>query len=643
MDKSAFEKLLQPGRIGSMTTRNKMKLAAVTPLYSPVDGSVTDRLIAFFAERARGGAGMVTIGGPFVHPCGIFESGATAAFDDDAIPGLRRLAEAIKLEGARAGFQLLHYGRCARPGQGLQPMDASAVPPMTPTFVQSREMTKKDIEEQKQAHIEVARRGKEAGFDYVEVVAGVGALISGFLSPLTNRRADQYGGTLENRARFLLEIIEGVRSQVGPDYPIICRINVEELMEGGNTPDELRKVALMAEESGIDAFSCGIGWHESSKPSLVMEVPQGHWLFLARAMKKAVRVPVMIAYRLHSPYIAEEAIEGGAIDFWEMCRPLIADPELPNKVSEGRPEDIVSCISCNYCFSRVFSSQPLTCTVNPRAGRENNEEYLIVPAIKKEKVIIVGGGPGGMEAARVAALRGHEVTLYESEPYLGGQLELSTRTPHREPVKDLIKYYAVQMQKLKVNVLLGQNATATQLLATKPDVVVLATGATPEVPDLQALNNNELITAHDILADKAWVGQKVLIWGGRQIGVQTAEFLATRGKDVLMVEEKGVGRDIVKLDRHHYMRRIKKLGVRIFTGWTVKKASPGEVVIADENGAEQTLLIDTLIIAKSLKSNNSLRGELENHVEELYLVGDCVVPRKAANAIHDGFRVAVQI
>jgi 2,4-dienoyl-CoA reductase (NADPH2) len=636
-----YRKLFEPAMIGKMEVKNRIKFAATgTGLCS--GGKVSDREIAWLVARAKGGAGLVTVSGTAPHPTGVWSQVQFPNWDDSHIFELRKLAGAIKEHGAKACLQIVHAGRYASTNE--EPVGPSDIPPTLRRFQKVRALNLEEIKTLVEAHGEAVRRAKEAGFDAAEIGAMAGYLIASFLSPWTNKRTDQYGGSLENRARFLSECIKSAKKKAGADYPLLVRMCGDERIEGGNTPEDMKSIAKLLEEAGADAISITVGWHESRAPGLTMEIPPGHWLYLAEGMKRVLDIPVCMAFRLNSAEIAEQAIEDGKLDFWEMSRPLIADPELPNKLAQGREEDIASCIACMQgCYNRVFHDQPVRCLINARAGKEWDKSYEIRPSPVRKKVLVVGGGPGGLEAARVAALRGHDVTLYEKGPSLGGQLELASKTPHREEMGNAIKYLSSQIRKLGVKVVLQQEVTPALVRELKPQVVVVATGSIPVIPEIPGAQQGRIATAHEVLNGEVEVGPRVVVWGGRQIGVQTAEFLASQGKEVTIIEESPkIGRDITIFDVWGFRMRLSKLGVRMLTNSTLKEIALDGVTVVGEKG-EQTVPADTVVVARKMRANNELREKLQGEVARLFAVGDCVAPRKAINAIHEGFRVGVQI
>lgn len=656
-----LKNLVKPGRVGRLTVKNRMKYAATVNNFCDYKTcEVTDREVAFLRERARGGFGIVTTSGGHPHILGKGYIGQMGLDSDNFIPGLRRLAQAIKDEGAIAIGQVMHTGRYAHPKEyGINeaiaagkkvpgmPVGPTAMPSPIKRYAPCREMSIEEIEEQVELHAQAARRIKEAGFDGVEICAIAGYLISNFLSPWTNKRKDKYGGSLENRARFLLEIIKRSKELVGHDYPFLVRLNGTDLIEGGNPDEAYIEIAKMCEELGVDLFSVTVGWHESTNAAITAEIKAGQWLYLAEKWKKAgIKTPICMAYRLNKPEVADKAIGDGIIDFWEMCRPGIADPYLPKKITEGRPEDIVICPADNQgCFYYIFVDQLMGCMLNPRVGREWDPTYEIRPAEKKKKILVIGGGPAGMEAARVAALRGHDVTLYEKSNGLGGQMKLGAKTPLLYDWHDLIHYYSTQLTKAGVKVELGKEANPDLINKAGADVLILATGAKPAILKIPGIDNKKVTNIFDVLEEKVTIGKNVVILGGNEIAVQTAEFVASLGKEVTIIEKgKNIGYDINIFNVLAHRRKIAELKIKTLVNVNVEKITDEGVIITTLGGREATIIADTIVNAEPFEPDRELLDSLKaSAAAEIYSIGDCAGFRKLYEAIHDGYKVGVKV
>jgi 2,4-dienoyl-CoA reductase-like NADH-dependent reductase (Old Yellow Enzyme family)/thioredoxin reductase len=605
------------------------------------DGSISQSYRDFLVTRAKGGAALITVGGAYPHRSGKGFFRQMGADRDEFVPGWKALVEEIHACGAKACLQFMHVGRYSFPEiLGGPPVAPSALAPRIPRGT-PRELTTQEVRDLVEAHALAAARGKAAGFDAIELSASTGYLVASFLSPYSNQRRDEYGGDLAGRARFLVEIIRAMKERTGGELPIISRMNADELMpEEGNTVEECKRIAQMAQEAGADAISLTVGWHESRLPAVTMDVPIGHWIGLAKEFKQALRVPVIMAYQLTTPEAAARALQEGAVDFAGMARPLIADPELPNKVREGRLEDITPCILCNTCFEKIFGHEAVTCTMNTAAGKE--AEFAIRPAPRPKRVLVIGGGPGGLEAARVAALRGHRVTLYESSDTLGGQLILAAIPPHRQRLSAAYSYLATQVRKLGVNVVMNREADPALVEREKPDVVILAAGATPALPAVLQ-GSKKVVLAWEVLQRKVPVGRKVVVVGGGLVGVGVAEFLAVEGKEVTVVEMlRRIAMDAPPFDRLGLLQRLAEHKVRTLTNTTAEGVEDGGLAVAHE-GERQVLEADTIVVAVGSRPNQDLLPALQGKVPEVYAVGDCVEPRRAHQAITEASKVAREI
>ncbi|MBU2499329.1 MAG: FAD-dependent oxidoreductase [Proteobacteria bacterium] len=644
-----FKHILQPGRIRNLELKNRMKLGSTTTNFSNRDGTVNDREVAFIAERAKGGVGLVTVGGAYPHPMGKGYMGQFGANDDKFIPGLKRLADVIRENGAKSACQIMHTARYAhvkRYGIADLPSGPSAMKSPLRKFGECRALTHDEIKEMVKLYGQAAKRMVQAGFDAIEMRCHGGYLGASFLSPWSNKRTDEYGGSLENRARFILEFIQEVRNTVGKDYPLIMRLNAAELLEGGNSEEDLRRVAKMIEEASIDLMSLTVGWHESRIPAITSEVPPGYWLYLAAEMKKVLKIPVAMAYRLSKPELAEKAIAEGRLDFWEMCRPLLADPYLPIKVAEGRPQDIAPCIACNQgCMDRIFSDEEICCIINPYLGKEGDPRYQIKPAKKPKKVFVIGGGPAGMETAKTAAKRGHRVTLFEKERELGGQLFIAALPPYKHEINDAREYFVRELNKTPAEIKTGVEVTAKMIEDEKPDVVIVATGAVHFAPAMKGKEMDHVISAEDVLWERKEAGQEVVVIGGERVACETAEFLADKGKHVTVVRQgPKMGVRVGPVQRGRLLTRLRQKGVTLMTGVKrFEEITREGLKLIDKDGKQRTIKADTIVYGVGMKAEKRLAGELEGKVPELYTIGDCIRPREILEAVDEGARVGCEV
>lgn len=653
-----------------MELKNRIVMTAMHLGYTP-EGEVTDRLIDFYTQRAKGGVGFIIVGG-----CSIDEYGGMLSMisirDDHYIPGLKRLTESVQNAGAKIAAQLYQAGRYTHSAMigGRQPFSASAIRSKLTGEI-PRPLELEEIPGVQDKFAEAAVRAQHSGFDAVEILGSAGYLISQFLSPVTNLREDKYGGSLENRMHFGLEVVEKVRKAVGPAYPVIIRLAGNDFMEGGNTNKESKIFASEVEKLGVDLFNITGGWHETRIPQLTMSVPRQAYVYLAQGIKSAVSVPVLASNRINDPHIGEEILRNGQADMVTMARALIADPELPNKARDGKSDLIYHCIACNQgCFDSVFQMMPVTCTVNPRAGMEG--ELKSVPAAEPKKVLVIGGGPAGMKAACTAAERGHEVILIEKERALGGQMLLNRLLPQRHEMSTAPADLESNLRALNVKILLDKEADFAFVKDMAPDAVIVATGATPLKPPIPGIDGPNVVQSWDVLSGGIGVGENVVILGGNAVGLETALYLANQGtlspdvlhflmanraetletltellnkgnKSVTVIEMiKKAGVDIGLTTRWTIMAELKRLGVIIMTGTKATGVRPDGLEIEREDGSG-FLPADTIVLAAGSRSESSLADELEKLVPEIYTIGDAGDPRKALDAIREGYLTGLKI
>jgi len=658
--------LFTPIKVGKMELKNRIVMPAMHYLPS-WDGLLLPHHTDYFVERARGGVAMIIIGG-----CTIDEySGAPnmiSVRDDKFIPPLSALAKAVQGHGAKIAAQLYHAGRYTHSMLigGQQPISSSSVRSKF-TGETPRELSIPEIKQVQRNYALAAGRVKRAGFDAVEIIASAGYLISQFLSPIVNKRKDEYGGDYENRMRFGLEVAREIREEVGSDFPIIFRVAGNEFMEGGLENKEAQVFCRELERAGVDMINVTGGWHETRVPQITMGLPRGGFAYLAQGIKQVVSIPVMACNRINDPLLADQILRDGQADLIGFARGLIADPELPNKAMWGRFDEINYCIACNQgCFDPIFDQKPVTCLVNARAGAEG--KLTVQPTTRKKKVMVVGGGPAGLEAARVAALRGHRVCLYEKGEKLGGQLHLAAVPPERGEFLTFVRYLENQLRKLNVAVHTRTEVTPLHIKLENPDAVVVATGAEPLQPDIKGVDRPNVIAAWDVLSGKVDTGKEVIIIGGGAVGLETALFLARKGtidaetlhflmfnqaesletlnallfrglKKITVVEMlKKLGQDIGTSTRWIIIQDLARLGVRTMTN-TLAKEITAEGLIVEREGKEELIRGGTVVIATGAKAVNSLYEDLRDHIKEIYLIGDAKNPRKALEAVAEGLAV----
>ncbi|MDQ7785074.1 MAG: FAD-dependent oxidoreductase [Desulfomonilaceae bacterium] len=652
MPDTAFPHIFNEGKVGKFTLSNRVKYAACcVSNFNTRDGFLTEREFARDAVIARTGASIMTNQGAYPDT-----SGEGKAYhcqlcinDDKYIPGLKRISDLFHDHDAVAIQQILHGGRYGGIDLGycVQPSDT---PQTLKHFRPPRSMSKEEIQRAIADHAKAAERAVNAGYDGVEVTSFLGYLMSCFLSPFTNMRTDEYGGSVEKRARFMVEIIEALRKAVGPDRLVIIRLNGTELMDeyGGNTEDECMEIMRIASQSGVDMISMVIGWHESRQGALGRDVSRTEWLYLAEKAKKCIGdVPLAFGPRLSDPWEAEKAIADGVFDYWEICRPLLTDPEMIHKIRNGTPERIKPCIGCMLCLAKMFYNQPYICAVNPRLGHEVEPEYSITPAVVKKKVMVAGGGPGGLEAAIAAAQRGHDVTIFEASDDLGGALIPSSKDiSGGEVLLELLQYYRYRVEDLGIGVRLNTPVNRRTAAEFDPDVVIVATGASIRRPDIPGVDSEIVHDAWKVLSNgnSADIGPLVVILGGGKIGLTVAEVLARQGKTPVIVESSSrVDHDVSMTFKWRHNALVKQLNITVFTGASPLSIESGSVKIRDQDANELDLPADTVILAGPVGPRQQLVKELEYFCDELYVVGDAMVPRSLYNAIHDGYKLGVRI
>jgi 2,4-dienoyl-CoA reductase (NADPH2) len=689
-----LEKILEPGYIGKVKTRNRMVKSAAGMTYAD-NGLITERHKFFYGALARGGVGLIIVEGTaFDYPLGASEQGKLRIDEDTFIKGWSELVQVIHKHGCPTFLQFEHSGPYHLTElSGLDPVAASALSkddrppePENPFWdhIKLRELTIADIQELVYKAAAAAERAAKAGFDGLEINFAGGHLGNTFISPLWNRRQDKYGcQSVENRSRFMVEIIQEIKKRLGQDFPVGALFNICEIgIDGGTTIEDGQKIAKLLEAAGADHIHARpygyrtfalVGWPDQLyNPEPLKKFPEGfYWgshgagamVPMAARIKKVVSVPVIAVARL-DPVLGNQFIKEGKIDFVAMTRRLLADPELPNKIAAGRLDDIAPCTACMSCsFNPTLANphHPITCRINGALG--SKEDYQIPPAEKKKKVLVIGGGPGGMEAARVAALRGHQVTLYEKEPKLGGLLPLAAlvKGTEVEDLPELVKYLETQIKKLGVDIKLGKEFTTSLLDGNKPDALILATGATAIIPDIPGIDNKIVVSGASLHAKlksllrhsspetlrhltKLWmpVGKSVIIIGGAIQGVELADFLVKRGRKVTIVETAEIiGEGLTGVNFMTLPPWLKSKGAVLISG--VKKyeeITDKGLVITTKEGQRQLIEADSIATATSMKPNNALLQELKGKIGEVYAIGDCHNPGLIIDAIAEGYHTA---
>lgn len=681
-----IRRIFEPIQVGRLTLRNRIKMPAMAVVPPESEEVMISRLKAFYAERAKGGVAII---GVSCTPTRLIQDPMLGLYDDGFIKWLRELSSAVHAHGAKIYAQMgVGYSWAFGDGSvevvGPSGVSLSGRPgtpfrmggPLEPTM--PRALSIDEIHRIVEAYGDGARRAREAGFDAVEVIASVGYIITQFLSPLTNKRTDEYGGSLENRMRFLLEIIENMKRKAGDDFTYTCRLSGSDLLQGGYSVEDTARMAQVLEKAGIHEIDVMSGWHNALIPIIQTDVPQGRWAYMAEAVKKAVSIPVAAGTQIQDVHIAERVVAEGKADMVYMARALLADPELPNKAREGRLADIRPCMNCCRCIE-ASDAPPVYCSVNARQGREH-EYPAETPAAQSKRVLVIGGGPAGVEAARIAALRGHKVTLCDRGHRIGGSLLLAAITNRR--IGNVVRYLDRLVKRLPIDVKLNTEVTPALLDEIKPDAVVLAAGGMAPGLEVPGGSGSNVLDHRDIKemftgwgVGKGGFGQRALsrlgalflrlyynpslirwmlifgfpfrkrvaVIGGSFAGCELAVTLTERGKKVAVIEEsRRIGYDVGIVHRWVWMRQLKEAGARLETEASVVEITDKGVKIS-RDGSTDIVEADTVVIAGGLVPNAKLAEEFSGKGPLIYSIGDCAEPGKLLEATTSGFLIGQQI
>jgi 2,4-dienoyl-CoA reductase-like NADH-dependent reductase (Old Yellow Enzyme family)/thioredoxin reductase len=638
--------LFSPIKIKSLDLVNRAVMPPMGTNLGNPDGTVSEANLAYIKRRAMGGAGLIITEITSVHPSGLVIPNQLGAYDDRFIPGLKKISDAVHAAGCKVALQLHHAGReslyLLQEKKAIAPSAIrSLVYGLTP-----REMTGEEIHEITVAFSTAARRGMEAGFDAVEIHGAHGYLLTQFLSALSNKRNDDYGGSLNNRCRFLIEVLEEVRKTVGPDFPISFRLSVEECIEGGYTVEDIRPILSSLVQAGADILHASLGTHGSPGgiTSAPFEYQPGFNVWRAKKLKEEVGVPVIAVGRFTEPSLADEVIARGEADLVAFGRQFLADPDFLIKAREDRPEDIRKCIACNQgCIERLMLGEgKIRCAINPETGQEI--VYPQDPPDVCRNVWVVGTGPGGLVAAYEAARLGHKVTLFEKEEETGGQLRLARKVPFKDQYGDWVSWLTAQAKKMGVILRTGTEVTGSMASEGKPEMVILASGGEPIRPDIPGIDLPLVCYAWQVLGGVVPAGRHTVVLGGGLVGMETADYLSHKRAQVTLVEVLQRS-PVLKITSHGYMlhTRLKEAGCRLLFNTAVKKIEGSSVTVLIDGKEEILSPIDQVIIAVGLKPNDELKDILKAQKIRHFIIGDALEPRRIIEATEEGARAAWNI
>ncbi len=634
--------LFTKGKIGSLELRNRIVMPPMGTNMAAFDGEASDEIIDFYEERAKGGCGLI-----ITEICRIDEGAGAgmlhqlSATSPKYIRGLERLADAVHKYDTKIFLQLHHPGREISSYQlgGIQPVAPSAIP-CKAIGETPRELTTEECGKLVRRFVRAASYAKLAGMDGVELHGAHGYLIDEFLSPYSNKRTDKYGGSFEGRLTFLAEIVTGIRKKCGPKFPISVRLSCDEYVDGGLRLEDSVKIAKALEKLGVSSINVSAGVYESGYAIIEPQgFPEGWKKHLAAEIKRNVSIPVIAVNNIKYPSTAEKYLEEGISDFVAIGRGQLSDPQWGNKAKEGKEDEIRKCLGCMYCFRTLGLQRPIECTVNPYLGREYilNDDNLARDGAGRT-IAVIGGGPGGMQAAIICAKRGYNVTLYEKSVALGGTMQLAAKPPRKEMIAELIKTMEGELKRAGVKIVLDTEATVDKVKALDPYGVILAVGGLPIVPAIPGIDSSHVCTAEQVLAgDVKLSGKKIAVIGGGVTGLETAEVLSEDNKVTIVEMKKDVGDTLYITVKMMLLNALKSAGVKIMTSQKLAEVKKDCVLLNDVSSDEtKELKADTVVLAMGVRPDSGLAEEFETVFPHVTRVGDVSKPAQIADAVREG-------
>ena len=631
--------LFTPFQIKNITLQNRIVLPPLASFLLEKGGEITDRTVEHYRRRAAGGPAMVMMEACAVTPEGVVSKNQARIDNDRMLEGLSKIAAALKAEGAIPALQIHHAGRqTSAKVINRRPLAPSPLP--CPSIKGDVEpLTVDQIQELVQRFAEAAVRGRQTGFELLEIHGAHGYLINQFLSGYSNIREDAYGGDTSGRTRFAREIIVEVRKRLGPDYPISFKISAQEFVPNGLTVEESIAILSILVDAGVDVVQVSAG--NDLTPEWIcqpMFMKKACLADSAARIRSSVKIPVMTVGRINDPWTADAILAKGMADLVCIGRGLMADPELPIKAREGRFDEIRTCIACNTCMQSIFRYGRLECLVNPSLGRE--QEMQIIPTEQPKKIMVIGGGPGGLNAAWVAAKRGHDVHLYEKQPFLGGQLVPGSQTAYKREMQSLINFQKKQVELNGVVCHLGQTVSAETVLKANPDIVILATGSKPMLPPVAGIDNESVTTFDVALNGKHQGVRQTVVIGGGATGCEVAYHLSETGSPVTIVEVMPkIGGDLEAITKKILIRKLKENDVRILTEHRLLQVEKDGVVVAGVDGIERKIEADRVVVAIGIHPDDTIHQKIRDLGYETHVIGDCLQPRSAKAAIYEGAKL----